>query len=169
MGYEVRIGDRLASVKLIKRDGQYATIEVDGQQYDIDIAMVENGVYSILHNGRSFNIEIIPGDGPKNYFVNSYVNSHEVEIIDAQSRYMMSRKSTDDHSADKIISTPMPGRVVKIPVAEGESVAKGTTVITISAMKMESEYKSPIDGIVKKIHVAEGDNINANQPLIEIE
>lgn len=169
MGYEVRIGDRLASVKLIKRDGQYATIEVDGKQYDIDIAMVENGVYSILHNGRSFNIEIILGDGPKNYFVNSYVNSHEVEIIDAQSRYMMSRKSTDDHSADKIISTPMPGRVVKIPVIEGESVAKGTTVITISAMKMESEYKSPIDGIVKKIHVAEGDNINANQPLIEIE
>ena len=62
MGYEVRIGDRLASVKLIKRDGQYATIEVDGQQYDIDIAMVENGVYSILHNGRSFNIEIIPAE-----------------------------------------------------------------------------------------------------------
>ncbi len=169
MGYEVRIGDRLASVKLIKRDGQYATIEVDGKQYDIDIAMVENGVYSILHNGRSFNIEIIPGDGPKNYFVNSYVNSHEVEIIDAQSRYMMSRKSADDHSADRIISTPMPGRVVKVPVTEGEPVAKGATVITISAMKMESEYKSPIDGVIKKIHVAEGDNINANQPLIEIE
>lgn len=169
MGYEVKIGDRLANVKLIKREGQLANVEVDGTQYEIDIAMVENGVYSILHNGKSFNIEIIPGDGPKNYFVNTFYNSHEVEIIDAQSRYMMSRKSTDDHSADKIISTPMPGRVVKIPVSEGEQVAKGSTVITISAMKMESEYKSPIDGVVKKIHVAEGDNISANQPLIEIE
>ncbi|BDX37071.1 acetyl-CoA carboxylase biotin carboxyl carrier protein subunit [Tenuifilaceae bacterium CYCD] len=169
MGYEVKIGDRIASVKLIKREGQFATVEIDGVQYDIDIAMVENGVYSILHEGKSYNIEIIPGDGPKNYFVNTFYNSHEVEIIDAQSRYLMSRKSTDDHSADKIISTPMPGRVVKIPVSEGVSVTKGTTVITISAMKMESEYKSSVDGVVKKIHVAEGDNINANQPLIEIE
>ncbi len=169
MGYEVKIGDRIASVKLIKREGQFATVEIDGVKYDIDIAMVENGVYSILHEGKSYNIEIIPGDGPKNYFVNTFYNSHEVEIIDAQSRYLMSRKSTDDHSADRIISTPMPGRVVKIPVSEGEPVTKGTTVITISAMKMESEYKSSIDGVVKKIHVAEGDNINANQPLIEIE
>ncbi|MGD9977876.1 MAG: biotin/lipoyl-containing protein [Bacteroidales bacterium] len=169
MGYEVKIGDRLANVKLIKRDGQIVVIEVDGKEYKIDIAMVENGVYSILHNGKSYNIEIIPGDGPKNYYVNTFYNSHEVEIIDAQSRYMMSRKSTDDNATDRVISTPMPGRVVKIPVAEGDTVTKGATVITISAMKMESEYKSPIDGVIKKIYVAEGENINANQPLIEIE
>ncbi len=169
MGYEVKIGDRVASVRLVSRNGQFAVLEIDGKQYEVDIAMVENGVYSILHEGKSYNIEIIPGDGPKNYFVNTFYNSHEVDIIDAQSRYMMSRKSDDDQSVDKVISTPMPGRVVKIPVTEGEPVVKGATVITISAMKMESEYKSPIDGVIKKIHVAEGDNINANQPLIEVE
>ena len=46
---------------------------------------------------------------------------------------------------------------------------KGDTVITISAMKMESEYKAPIDGIVKKINVEEGSTVESNQVLIEIE
>ncbi|MCB8965252.1 MAG: acetyl-CoA carboxylase biotin carboxyl carrier protein subunit [Bacteroidales bacterium] len=169
MALEVKIGDRVADVKLIKREGDFAIFEVDGKRYEVDIAQVENGVYSILHNGKSFNIEIIPGDGPKSYYVNTYYNSREVEIIDAQSRYQQSRKSSDGYAVEKVISTPMPGRVVKIPVSEGDAVQQGSTVIVISAMKMESEYKSPVDGVVKKIYVAEGDNINANQPLVEVE
>jgi biotin carboxyl carrier protein len=63
----------------------------------------------------------------------------------------------------------MPGKVVKIPVKEGDTVAKGDTVIVISAMKMESEYKSPVDGVVKRVFVQEGQTINGNQPLVEIE
>ena len=63
----------------------------------------------------------------------------------------------------------MPGKVVKIPVKEGDNVSKGDTVIVISAMKMESEYRSSIDGKIKRIFVNEGDSIAGNQPLIEIE
>ena len=63
----------------------------------------------------------------------------------------------------------MPGKVVKIPVSVGDEVKKGETVITISAMKMESEYKSPIDGKVMIIYVTEGSTIDAHQKLIEIE
>jgi biotin carboxyl carrier protein len=63
----------------------------------------------------------------------------------------------------------MPGKVVKIPVKTGDTVQKGDTVITISAMKMESEYKSPKDGRVGRIHVTEGSTVDANQVLIEIE
>jgi biotin carboxyl carrier protein len=59
--------------------------------------------------------------------------------------------------------------VVKIPVNLGDEVKKGDTVITISAMKMESEYKSPIDGKIAAINVAEGSTVDAGQVLIEIE
>ena len=63
----------------------------------------------------------------------------------------------------------MPDKVVKITVAVGDEVIKGDTLITISAMKMESEYKSPIDGKITKINVIEGSTVDANQVLIEIE
>lgn len=169
MGLEVKLGERVARVKLISRQGDKLIVDIDGKHYSVDLVRVENGCYSILHKGKSYNVEVIPGDGPKNFFVNTYSAANRVEIIDAQSRYQRSRKVAEDQSADRIISTPMPGRVVRIPVSEGDSVTKGTTVIVISAMKMESEYKSPIDGVVKKIHVAPDDTINANQPLVEIE
>jgi len=169
MAIDIRIGDREAHVTLIKKEGSKATIKVDDKIYDVDIIMVEDGVYSIIHEGRSYNIEMIQGNGPKNYFVNTYYSSHELDIIDAQSRYQQNRNKDGIHSGDKIISTPMPGKVVSIPVSEGDTVEKGTTIIVISAMKMESEYKSPVDGVVKKIYVTEGDTINGNQPLVEIE
>lgn len=169
MALDIKIGDREAHVRLIHRERSKATIQIDEKTYDVDIIMVEEGVYSIIHEGKSYNIEMIQGNGPKNYFVNTYYSSHELDIIDAQSRYQQNRNKDGLHSGDKVISTPMPGKVVRIPVKLGEKVEKGTTLIVISAMKMESEYKSPADGVVKKIHVNEGETINGHQPLIEIE
>ena len=169
MALDIKIGDRIANVRLVKKDGSKATIEVDDKLYDVDIVMVEEGVYSIIHDGKSYNIEMIQGNSPKNYFVNTYYSSLEVDVIDAQSRYQQNRNKDGINSGDKIVSTPMPGKVVRIPVKEGDVVEKGSTVIVISAMKMESEYKSPLDGVVKKIYVNEGDIINSHQPLVEIE
>jgi biotin carboxyl carrier protein len=63
----------------------------------------------------------------------------------------------------------MPGKVVKILVSEGDEIKEGENAIIISAMKMESEYKSPKDGIVKQINVKEGDTIEGDQVLIELE
>ena len=63
----------------------------------------------------------------------------------------------------------MPGKIVRIAVKVGEKVEVGQTVIIVSAMKMESEYKAGKEGVIKKIHVNEGDTIEGNQPLITIE
>ena len=54
-------------------------------------------------------------------------------------------------------------------VNEGDQVKEGETVIIISAMKMESEYKAPKDGIIKKIHVKNEETIDSNQVLIELD
>lgn len=169
MAVDIRIGNRDANVKLIKIEGTKATIEVDDKTYNVDVVMVEEGVYSILHEGNSYNIELIPDSGPKNYFVNTYSSSHEIEIIDAQSRYQKSRNSGNVNSTERIITAPMPGKVVRIPVKTGQKVAMGETLIVISAMKMENDYQSPIDGVVKNILVNQGDSVTDNQPLIEIE
>ena len=67
------------------------------------------------------------------------------------------------------ISSPMPGKVVKIPVEIGQEVEEGTTLIVVEAMKMQSEYKAKGNKIVKEILVSEGVAVNANQALIVLE
>ena len=63
----------------------------------------------------------------------------------------------------------MPGKIVKILVAEGDTVTAGQTVIIVSAMKMESEFKASKSGVISEIPVKEGDTVDGNQVLVVIE
>ena len=165
---EINIDDRNAHVELLEHNGSIFKISVDGKVYDADIIMVERGVYSMLLKGKSYNVELIGAGGPKNYSVNTLYHSYDIEVIDAESRYQKNRAQDDSHE-EAVISSPMPGKVVKILVKVGDKVKAGDTVIIVSAMKMESEYKVKVDRVIKEIKVKEGDTVNANQPLIVIE
>ena len=165
---EIQVGERIAKVELISRKGSEMKIRVDDKEYDTDIIMVERGVYSILMDGRSYNVELIETSGPKNYHVNTLFYSFDAEVVDAERRYQKSRKKIDSLE-DNVISSPMPGKVVKILVKPGDHVKAGDTVVIVSAMKMESEYKVKKDRLIKEIKVKEGDTVSANQPLIIIE
>jgi len=165
---EVRLDDRTANVSLLERDGNRFLIAVDDKKYDARIIMVERGVYLLLMNGKSYNIELIEAGGPKRYYINTYRYSYDAEIIDAETRYQKSRHS-DHGDDDSVISSPMPGKVVRILVQEGDRVNAGDTVIVVSAMKMESEFKVKKDRLIKAVKVKVGDTVDAHQPLVIIE
>ncbi len=164
---EVKINDRIAKVELLRQNGDKVLIEIDGKKYESDVVMVEDGVYSIIIDNKSHNIELIEVRN-KQYVVNTYSKSFDVQVIDAESKYMMSRKK-DDSMEETIISSPMPGKIVKVLVKIGDKVKAGDTVIIVSAMKMESEYKVKKDRLIKDIKVKAGDTVTAHQPLIIIE
>ena len=67
------------------------------------------------------------------------------------------------------LKASMPGRVVRILVAKGDTVAAHQAVIVVEAMKMELPIAAEHDGIVKAVHCIEGDLVQAGQPLIELE
>ena len=167
MSTEININDRNALVEVLSRDGNKVKISIDGKKYDADVVMVEEGVYSIIIDNQSHNIELIRTDN-KNYLLNTYSKSYNVEIVDAESKYLKSRKRDDGHE-EAVISSPMPGKIVKVLVKVGDQVKAGDTVIIVSAMKMESEYKVKKDRLIKEIKVKEGDTVQANQPLVIIE
>ena len=167
MSYEISLNGQQESIELLNKDGNLIHISVGDRQYHIDLKEVEKGVYSIILDGISFNVELTTS-GNKKYQVNTLYNSFDVEIIDAETKYMNSRKKDNDDD-QSFISTPMPGKVVKILVEEGQEVKAGETLVIVSAMKMESEYKVTTDKIVKEILVKEGDNVDGDQPLITLE
>ena len=168
MSYEVKINDKTVTVELLNRNENKVRVLLDGKKIDLDVVMVEKGVYSIIMNGVSYNIELTEDGSSKNYLVNTLYNSFDVEIIDAESKYLKSRLKDEDDDAN-VISTPMPGKVVKVLVKQGDKVKAGDTVIIISAMKMESEYKVKKDRLIKEVLVKEGDVVDGHQSLIIIE
>lgn len=168
MSLELKAGERNTQVDIISKNGNSATVSVDGKKYHVDIVMVEEGVYSIIHNGISYNVELIENGSSKKYTVNTLYKSYDIEIIDAEAKYLKNRKQAMGDES-RTISSPMPGKVVKILVKKGDHVKGGETVVIVSAMKMESEYKVQKDRVVKDILVKEGDTVNSNQPLIIVE
>ncbi len=167
MHLEVKSGDRTARMEIIQQVGSVYHVRVDEREYHLDIEQVSKGIYSIINEGKSINMEMIDGGTLNSYKVNTIKNYFEIEVIDARTRYLLSTQG-DIHQGHNVITSPMPGKVVKIPVNEGDTVEKGETVIVVSAMKMESEYKAPFNGIIKHIFVAEGTIIEGHQSLIEM-
>ena len=165
---EIKLNDRIAQIELEARDKNNYSLLVDKKKYQAEIMMVERGVYLVLMDGKSYKVELIEDGNPKMYQVNTFFHHYSAEVIDSEARYKKSR-SSDHGTEDVVISSPMPGKVVKILVKKGDKVKAGETVIIVSAMKMESEYKVKKDRLIKEIKVKEGDTVNANQPLIIIE
>ena len=65
--------------------------------------------------------------------------------------------------------SPMPGKVIAIHVAVGDSVTRGQPLLVIEAMKMENTISAALDGIVQNLYATAGDVIAADQVLIELE
>ena len=165
---EIHINNRVANIELISKDGNKVQIDIDGVVYDVDIVMTENGVCSLLHEGKSYNAELTRSEQGKKYKVNTHFSSFDVDIIDNQAKFLRMRKKDDTTQDDKVTS-PMPGKVVKLLVNEGDEVNAGDNVIVIEAMKMQSNYKVNSDCTIKEILVKEGDTVNSDQVLIKLD
>lgn len=166
---QISSGDRSENISILKQEGNMLQIRLGDREYKLDIVKVEKNIYSILLGEKSFDIEVVDGVKKNSYSVRYICHSFNIKVLDAEMRYMQNRLKTGPGSEENIISSPMPGKVVKVLVSPGDPVVEGQVVIVVSAMKMESEYKSGKAGKVKDVLVGEGDVIDSNIPLIVLE
>jgi pyruvate carboxylase len=66
------------------------------------------------------------------------------------------------------IGAPMPGSIAAILVREGQKVGQGEALMTIEAMKMQTQIAAPAAGSVKMFHVKPGDAVEAKDLLVEL-
>ena len=166
---EIHLNDRIAQVNIVESDGHSLKVEIDGKIYELDFALITEGTYSFLFEGKSIEMELSKTDQPKSFEIKHQCYTYNTEVVDAEAKYLKNRKQSDIVDNERVISSPMPGKVIKIPINIGDEVEPGQTLIIISAMKMESEYKAKKKGVIKEILTKEEATIEGNQPLIIIE
>lgn len=71
-------------------------------------------------------------------------------------------------AAGEVVKAPMPGNVLKINVAQGQSVKEGDVLVILEAMKMENEITATKSGSVAQIVVAKGAVVETGSPLVVI-
>lgn len=72
-------------------------------------------------------------------------------------------------ASENSVTAPMPGKVIKVLVSEGEAVEESQPVIVVEAMKMEHTLRAPVTGTVKSLHCEDGEQVEPGVALIEFE
>jgi biotin carboxyl carrier protein len=163
------IGKDSHDVELLHQDGA-TTLVWEGESHPIDILELEPGCYSVLLEGRSVEVRL---DGAKSqdpeahaYRAMLYDGAYEFALVDPRRALLAGGGGAG--AGGGVLSAPMPGKVVKLLVAPGDTVQKGQTLLVMEAMKMQNELKTTTTGTVKTVHVQEGATVETGAALITV-
>ena len=165
---EIQLGNRIADVTLLSKEGNKVSVEVDGKVYNVDICMFANGRCSILNDGISYDPFIIHEPGSKHYSVSLNYSTYDIDILDSQAKYMKMRKKGAVEKQNEKIVSPMPSKVIKILAEEGQRLKAGEVAIVIEAMKMQSSILVTEDCTVQSVCCKVGDSVMAEQVLMTL-
>jgi biotin carboxyl carrier protein len=143
------------------RKGEAWEFEIGGRSAEAVVAQPENGVYHVLLNGRSYEVRV-SGDRMD-------IEGHELQVLLDNTRDAPAWGLEGSVQGRQRISAPMPGKVVRVLVAEGEQVQRDQGIVVIEAMKMQNQMKSPKEGRVASLQAVEGRTVAAGDVLAVIE
>jgi acetyl/propionyl-CoA carboxylase alpha subunit len=164
MLYEVTIDGKNYKLELNRAEGQWSC-RLDGRDVPVDGIVTRPDVLSLRVGNLAYEIKSERVGSDLHLWVGS--TRFAVEVRDPRS--LRGRVRAGDLRGPKKITAPMPGKVVRLLVHEGDEVEPGAGVAVVEAMKMQNEIKSPKKGSVQKIFVTEGAAVNAGDVLAIIE
>ena len=183
------LATRSRTRKVESRGGQWW---LDGRQVEVDavkVGQASGATWSVLIGRRSYEVAVVerePGElivhvngraVVVNRVVNSVVNSvvnRAASSAGAAPRFGARRARPGDVAGSAPgqsarVMAPMPGRITRVLVKAGDTVAARQGLVVVEAMKMENELRAPRAGTVTDVRAVEGALVEANAVLIVIE
>jgi len=164
MLYDVTIDGRNYRLDLSRIDGRWSC-RLDGREIEVDSVLVRPDVLSLRVENMSYEVKSERVANELQLWVGS--SRFAVEVRDPRS--LRGRTRAGDAQGPRKVTAPMPGKVVRLLVREGDEVEGGTGMAVVEAMKMQNEIKSPKKGTVQKVLVSEGAAVNAGDVLAIVE
>ena len=164
MKYFVTLGDREIEVEV---DGERVT--VGGRTAVVHRSTIAGTpLHQVMIDGRSL---LVPLErlGPGRWSVTAWGERRDATVLDERAKQIEGLvRRAEPANLGGVIKAPMPGLVLRIPVAVGQAVAAGQGVLVLEAMKMENEIKAPAPGVVTGIPVQPGQAVEKGQVLLQM-
>lgn len=165
MKYEFIIKDQVYKVLIEEKENRFF-VDLGNNKIEVESSVISANCLSLLIGDKSFTVYWAEKEG-RRYFL---TGGEEFVIQEAEeSKGVKGLAEAGGLEAKGTISPPMPGKVLKILVKEGEKVRKNQSLAIVEAMKMEHEIKAPTEAVIKKINVSEEDMVDTEDSLIELE
>lgn len=147
-------------------------VEVEGKKYRVEVRDRGNGTYLVRVNDKDIVVRVSgEAEITQEPELSKLEESSGSEVLQATSsveaglEQVLEIRGPEVPSGATIISSEIPGRILRVLVTEGSKVSVGDTVVTIESMKMELEIKTPKNGVVEKVYVKPGDTINVGDKI----
>ena len=150
--------------RLVTVNGCSGRLEIAGTRvsYQRDDGVRIEGEFSVLLDGRNYRVSRGPG---QEMWVNGRLLA--MEVFDP--RDLRHGRGTIANHGRQEIAALMPGKVIRVLVAAGDTVEEGQGLIVVEAMKMQNEMKSPKLGHVAEVRTRPDATVSAGEVLIVIE
>ncbi len=152
-------GDETIEVE-VRDGGDAAHVTVGGQALVLQVEPVGPGAFVCRQGDRGQRFHCVRDGGVVTLAWRGRVYRFEEETEASRSAHR--------HSGGGL-EAPMPGRVIAVKVAAGDTVGKGDELLVVEAMKMENAVRAPRDGRVKSVTARVGDMVSPGVVLVELE
>ena len=125
----------------------------------------------IAIGGKGEDLTLVEGDASLAFSLTPEVEGCTIHL--GEERWRLHRRDPlappgEDAAGESRLAAPIPGRVVKLLVGVGESVAKGQLLAVLEAMKTEIKITAPREGVVAHLGCAEGENIDEGVEILSL-
>ncbi|HPF71317.1 MAG TPA: acetyl-CoA carboxylase biotin carboxyl carrier protein subunit [Candidatus Krumholzibacteria bacterium] len=136
-------------------------VHLDGRALDLDAEPDGEGGWLIGLDGRRRRVRVAAAGDERLVFADG--RAHRLKLVDPD------QAGDDDAAAGGPgVRAHMPGKVVRVLVAEGATVAAGQPVVILESMKMETELTAGVAGTVARVHVAAGQVVGQGDALVDV-
>jgi acetyl/propionyl-CoA carboxylase alpha subunit len=169
--YHAVIAGKERLVEVVPHGSSYRVAIHDGTTEDpnprvlvVDAVHLGGDAMSLLVDGRSVRCEIETGkDGRIAVLAGDDV--YPLELLDERRLRLRRAGGKFAMEGPQRVEAPMPGKVVRVLVKQGQKVEEGQGLVVVEAMKMENELRSPKAGVVAELHAQEGQPVEAGAKL----
>ena len=166
MRYIAVINGRQVKLELDGKDGAY-DLTLDGKSLSVDAIRPNHHLFSLLVEGKSY--EVAVEKRGTDFVVYFYDDTVELALFESRKFKVLELAKRSGPAGPLKVVAPMPGKIVKVAVAENSRVNQGDALLIIEAMKMQNELKAPRSGIVKNLNAKEGEPVSSQQILLVLE
>jgi biotin carboxyl carrier protein len=138
---------------------------IDGERLEANATEVSPGSYSILINGKSFDVRMERLSGE----LRAVTRGREFRIVVQDEReWRRDRGGSAEAEGRQQVLAPMPGKIVRVLVRAGDTVRAGQGLLVVEAMKMQNEIRAPKSGTIDRVRVIEGQTVNAGEVVVVV-
>ena len=155
MKRQIQLNEELIDIDVIDQNPRFVLFNLDGTEYAVNLGNIDD--YKLNLNYNHMNKSVVALD--------THIVVDGIEFSIDTPKKSRAKGKNADHGQ---MVSPMPGKILKVLVNEGDNLEAGTPILVMEAMKMEHTIKASKTGKIEKIFFKEGDQVQGGVELVKL-